>query len=482
MRRHFGIRARLAALVAIVFAVAATIGAIAIVNFVEHRLVANTRTSAESVLQNYLHNIDDGGPVVATIDPSEPGAFFYLDDDGTELSQSEYVARILAMGPAATGNDPGARQVTVDRTGEAATDDAVDPTAPPAGTQGIAISVNVSLVGAIHEVDRGDGVIAVAQRVRFADGSELEIGVASPLQPVTDSLHAIRSILWLVAPALTLLVGGLTYLTVRRALRPVHSITQRTRAITDTNLSERVPVPDSRDDIAELATTVNDMLARLDVAKQRQRRFIADASHELRSPIAASCAQLEVALAHPERADWSGTAATVLHEQTHLGQLVDDLLALSRLDEQGIGPTADVDLGELVTAEVARPHRSCVRAVTAGPARVVGNRSQLARALRNVVDNADRHAASTVTVTLERRSDRAVIHVDDDGPGIPPDQRDAVFDRFARVDDHRHRDHGGAGLGLAIVHQVARAHGGRAECSAAPSGGARLTLEFPTSR
>src|SRR5207237_5466488 len=129
---------------------------------------------------------------------------------------------------------------------------------------------------------------------------------------------------------------------------PVQPTTRRTRAIPDANLSDRVPVPTSRDDIAELATTMNDMLARLDASRQRQRQFIADASHELRSPVAASCAQLEVALAHPDRADWSATAATVLQEQTHLGHLVDDLLALTRIDEQGIGTTSDVDLTDLL--------------------------------------------------------------------------------------------------------------------------------------
>jgi signal transduction histidine kinase len=316
--------------------------------------------------------------------------------------------------------------------------------------------------------------------VQFPDGTELEIGVTSPLQPVKDSLSAIRTMLWIAGPLLIATVTALTALIVGRSLRPVHSIIHRTREISDTNLSQRVPVPTSGDDISELAVTMNDMLSRLELAQQRHRQFIADASHELRSPVAASRVQLEVALAHPDQADWDATARTVLAEQTRLGVLVDDLLALSRLDEQGLGTIADVDLREVVEAETRRPHRVSTTVVVDRPAHVVGNRGQLARAIRNVIENADRHANSHVVVSVTQHDGWAVVHVDDDGPGIPAEQREHVFDRFTRLDEPRNRNDGGAGLGLAIVAQVVRTHGGTVGCTDAPGGGARISISVPT--
>jgi signal transduction histidine kinase len=352
-----------------------------------------------------------------------------------------------------------------------------------AGGAVVTVDYQPLAVGPVRAVERGDYVVAVSQRLALPDGSHLEVGVSSPLRPVTDSLDTMRTMLWIAVPALVAAVGVITWFAAQRALQPVHTITQRARAITATNLSERVPVPASSDDVNELATTMNEMLARLDHAQQRQRQFIADASHELRSPVAASCAQLEVALAHPDSVDWAATAATVLTEQAHLGRLIEDLLALSRLDEQGAGTLGDVDLDELVAAEAARHHSIPVRAEVAEPVRIRGNATLIARAVRNLVDNAGRHATTAVTVTVTVRQPDpalAVIHVDDDGPGVAAEQRIRIFDRFTRLDDARRRDDGGTGLGLAIAREVTRAHGGQISCEEAPGGGARFTLWFPT--
>ncbi len=488
MTARLDIRTRLAMLVATMFAVVAGIAAFATLRLVEHRLVASTRATAEDVMENYLRDITNGGQIVATVDPTEPAAFFYLDRDGNEIGQRSYLEAVFATIP-----DDDA--VTVDGcvpNGQPTPADQTPTECPPDGTgpqpsqiddgQVLATTVDVSTVGEMHTVDRGLDTVSVAQLLRFGDGTELQIGVSSPLEPVDDSLNAIRSILWYGVPALTIAVGLLAYLILGRALRPVHSIIQRTRCISDANLSDRVPVPNRRDEIAELATTMNDMLGRLDDAQRRQQRFVADASHELRSPIAASATQLEVALAHPEHADWTTTAATVLNEQKHLGDLVDDLLTLSRLEEQGPGPTTHVDLSALVADELERPHRSDVTAVSSGPVVVDGNRPHLARAIRNLVQNADRHARRQVTVETTTHDGRALVHVDDDGPGIPPDQRLRIFERFARLDEPRHRTDGGAGLGLAIVERVARLHDGSVRCTDAPTGGARLTIELPAGR
>jgi signal transduction histidine kinase len=481
MFQRLGIRTRLTVLVAVVFSVATLVGAIAIMNVVERQLVADTHASAETVLDNYLNNASDGGPVIAIVDPDQSAAFFYLDSEGNELTQPEYFDAILRLSSAGPNTDPGQVQVRIGG-GTAGPSTVPDPGVPPgAVSQGFTFAVQVTAVGEIHDVDRGSGVVAVAQRVRLPDGTEVQIGVTSPLKPVRDSLRAIRTLLWIAGPTLIAIVSLLTALTVGRALRPVHALTHRTREISDTNLSQRVPVPTSGDDITELAVTMNDMLSRLESGQQRHRQFIADASHELRSPVAASQAQLEVALAHPERNDWHSTAVTVLAEQARLGHLVDALLALSRLDEQGLGTASYVDLEQLVRAELERPHRVATRAVIERRAQVIGNRAQLARALRNIVDNADRHAANAITVTVTTGDGgAAIIHVDDDGPGIPVDQRSVVFDRFTRLDEGRNANEGGAGLGLAIVAQVARTHGGTVSCRDAPQGGARITIAIPS--
>lgn len=470
---RFGIRTRLTVLVTLVFTVVVVLGAVTIVDYVERRLIASTRDNAQALLAEYLDNAQRGVPIMATVDPGEPGAFFYLDEEGNPLTERQYLETIAALAP--SGADIAYSEFLLKDSGGSGE--------PPAGTaedeQALTFSVLAEPVGQMQEVHLSPETVAVARPVRFADGTEMYIGVSTSLQPVVQSVTAIQTILWIVLPILAAGVGGLTYVTVGRVLRPVHSITQQTREISATNLSDRVPVPESRDDIAELATTMNDMLTRLDQAQLRQRQFIADASHELRSPIAASQSQLEVALTHPDSTDWPITAHHVLNEQTQLGHLVDDLLALTSLDEQGIGAVTDIDLGELIRQETSRPHHAMIDTALESDIRITGNRAHLARAIRNLIDNADRHAATTVNVTVSQDSGQSTIHVDDDGPGIPVDQRQQIFERFTRLDEPRNRTDGGGGLGLAIVKEVVQAHGGTVECADGPLGGARITLRFP---
>jgi signal transduction histidine kinase len=345
--------------------------------------------------------------------------------------------------------------------------------------QVVRFSLAPTAVGEPTAVDRGDGVVAVAQTFELGDGTQLRVGVSSPLQPVTDGLDALRALLWIGIPLLTAAVAVITWLAATRALRPVHAITVQAQAISASNLADRVPVPASRDEVHDLATTVNEMLGRLDTSHRRQRQFVADASHELRSPVAASRVQLEVALANPDAADWPTTAEAVLTEQRQLGRLVDDLLALGRLDEDGIGTTVDVDFDELVVQEAARSQRVPVVVVACEPVRLLANPQLLTRVVRNVIDNAARHAATEVRVELRASAGRAELTVDDDGHGVAPAERERIFERFTRLDEARTRNDGGAGLGLAIAREVARAHGGDVICEAAPMGGARLVVTLP---
>ena len=208
------------------------------------------------------------------------------------------------------------------------------------------------------------------------------------------------------------------------------------------------------------------MLSRLAEAQQRQRDLVSDTAHELRSPIASIRAQLEVALDHPDGLDWAETARDVHADTLRLARLTEDLLLLARLDGQPLRrkPTDLAAVCESVAARYATA-RVPVRAEAAVPCVVAGDPDALARLLVNLLDNAVRHAASRVCVSVRRDGGWAVLTVTDDGPGIPPEDAERVFGRFARLDDARARVEAGAGeegagLGLAIVRSTAEAHGG----------------------
>jgi signal transduction histidine kinase len=223
------------------------------------------------------------------------------------------------------------------------------------------------------------------------------------------------------------------------------------------------------------------MLARLERATEAQRRFVADASHELRSPLATIRAAHEIAAAHPSSTDWKAVNEDVLAELDRLERLVDDLLFLARSDE--LAPRLqqdDVDLDDLVTAEAGRLRRTTdLDVVTAvAPVRVTGDPHELARVLRNLADNAVRYAVERVELRVSCQGDEALVDVIDDGPGIQECDRERVFERFVRLDDSRERRAGGAGLGLAIARDIARAHGG--DVAVLPHGpGAHLRVRLP---
>ena len=264
-----------------------------------------------------------------------------------------------------------------------------------------------------------------------------------------------------------------------RALRPVDAITAQVDRITTNNLHQRVPEPAADDELGRLANTMNQMLSRLEHAQHAQRQFISDASHELRSPITATQATLEVARNPAVETDWSATADVLLEENARLSSLVDDLLFLARLDETATTGTEHVDLDELCLTEADRPHPRPVQVHVERPARVQGNPGQLARAIRNLVDNAADHATNRVDVTLAVTDNTAIITIADDGPGIPTADRDRIFDRFSRLDSSRNRtQHGGAGLGLAITKKIVEAHRGTITADD-PDEGARFVISLP---
>jgi signal transduction histidine kinase len=303
--------------------------------------------------------------------------------------------------------------------------------------------------------------------------------VSGSLEDVEDSVRALRDGLLLAVPATTAVLAGLVWLLAGRVLRPVDRMRAEVDRISAQRLDRRVPEPATGDEIARLARTMNAMLDRLSDAAGRQRRFVADAAHELRTPLARIRTQLEVDRAHPTTADPAVTSTSVLAETERLQRLVDDLLLLARSDDGAAGPrgAGPVDLDEVV-AEQARG-RPLVDCGGVRPVQVAGDRTQLERAVANVLDNAVRHARTRVTVALAEADGAAVLTVADDGPGIPDAARESIFERFSRIDPARAVDDGGAGLGLSIARDIAVRHGGRLVLDDDETPGARFVFTFP---
>jgi signal transduction histidine kinase len=273
-----------------------------------------------------------------------------------------------------------------------------------------------------------------------------------------------------------------TYRLVGAALSPVEAIRARVASISSTDLAQRVPIPAIRDEIAHLAATMNAMLARLERGRAAQHRLVSDASHELRSPLATITAALEMASGRPELMDNDLIDESLLPEARRMRQLIEDLLLLARSDEDAMELRRDdVDVDDLLLAEASRLRAiGSVHTVThIQPCRAVGDRVALARVVRNLVDNAVRHAASTVTMDCRPAAGRAVITIADDGSGIPAQDRARIFERFVRLDPTRTRSSGGSGLGLSIVEQIVRSHDGTVAVGDAANGGAVFTLTLP---
>ncbi|GAA3012565.1 HAMP domain-containing sensor histidine kinase [Streptomyces lactacystinicus] len=299
------------------------------------------------------------------------------------------------------------------------------------------------------------------------------------------SLHTIDPVLQLGVPAAALLVALVAWAATSRALRPVEAIRAGLAEIGEHRLDRRVPVPRAGDELTRMARTTNATLDRLERSAVQQQRFVADASHELRSPIAALRTNLEVSLAHPERTDWPATTREALTSVERLQQLTEDLLFLARDSHPAsAGRLTDVDLSA-VLRELADQYRPVVGArlallVDAPEAVLVrGSRIRLHRLVRNLLDNAQRHAAAEVVLSVRHTVHGCVLEVRDDGPGVPPEDRERIFEPFTRLDEARSRDAGGSGLGLAISADIATRHGGTLRVAHAPHG-ARFVLELPS--
>ncbi|MBU6515044.1 MAG: HAMP domain-containing histidine kinase [Acidobacteria bacterium] len=322
----------------------------------------------------------------------------------------------------------------------------------------------------------------VAATIVSTSGGSIIIYVGESLEAITHSVHAILVGLLVVDPILLIIVGSTVWWLIGRALSSVEAIRTEVEDITARALERRITEPTVHDEIGRLAVTMNAMLERLEASSRRQRAFVADASHELRSPLAAAQSELEVSLSHVASTDWPDSARIVLGDIERVRRIVEDLAILARSDEQTTewNPRS-VDLDELVLRECTRLQRIArvtIDASSVSGARVAGDPEHLGRAIRNLLDNAVRHARQQVSVTLSQDSEWAVLEIRDDGTGVSVEDRDRIFERFVRVDQSRARSSGGSGLGLAIVYEIVMAHGGTVEVTDARPG-ARFIVRLP---
>lgn len=297
-----------------------------------------------------------------------------------------------------------------------------------------------------------------------ADGRPALLIVGINHDDVTDPISILSRLLAATVPAVVIILGILTWWLTGRTLRPVEKMRLEMAEITGTNLGRRVAEPATGDEIDRLAHTMNETIDRLEEAIRRQQRFVADASHELRSPLTRIRGELELDLAHGVPVDPTTTERSVLDETIDLQHLVDDLLQLARSDDGFTELTLQpVDLDDIVLREARRLRergRVNVDLRRVSAAQTIGDIHQLTRATRNLLENAERHAATTVTISLAEIDGRVRLTVSDDGAGISTDDRRHIFERFTRLDDARTRDAGGTGLGLAIVRDIIQRHDG----------------------
>ncbi|HVQ89127.1 MAG TPA: HAMP domain-containing sensor histidine kinase [Actinomycetes bacterium] len=319
--------------------------------------------------------------------------------------------------------------------------------------------------------------------VASAAQGDLVAVVGRNIDDEVDAAATVRKALLFGVPLLLLVVGVVTWWIVGRTLRPVEDIRKEVEQISAREMSRRVPTAPGSDEITRLAATMNRMLDRLQTSQVRQRQLVSDASHELRSPVAAIRQHAEVADTHPNATNVEELASAVLIETERLQRLVEDLLLLARLDEGAENDATEIDLDDLVLAEANRLRRMTtadVDTTNVEAGRVRGDAVALERMTRNLAENAKRYSRRHIALGLSEENGQVLLSVEDDGPGIPAEDRERVLQRFVRLDESRGRKTGGVGLGLAIVREVAESHGGSCALGESRLGGLRVEIRLPT--
>jgi signal transduction histidine kinase len=328
----------------------------------------------------------------------------------------------------------------------------------------------------------GDDEVLVSARGIEVHDQAYVVLVAAPLEVQTDTLRTVGLLLLGAAPLLVALVAAAVWVLVGRSLQTVERIRRQVAEIDGRRLHERVEVPPTDDEIAALAATMNQMLDRLEHSDNSHRAFFSDASHELRSPLSTLVTTAEVASLDASGKTWLDMQQTVLGESSRMQALVEDLLTLAKVDADQLQlDVQDVDLEDVLDAEIRRLRTVSDHQVSAElrPARVRGDERRLTQVFRNLLDNAARHAESTIMIRMEQRPAEVVVSVDNDGETISSQDRERVFERFARLDASRSSDGGGSGLGLAISREIMITHGGTVVATES-DGLCRFLVALPT--
>ncbi len=416
-----------------VVAVALLIGSFSFYGVLRSSMHENTVRAAEQRLEQLSDRT--GGPGGRGIDALDDEILQLIGPDGSVRAASEDAREKLGSTPLPLDDDP--QTTTVD----------------------------------------GDPVLVVSEELD--DDRTLVLAVA--IDDDAETLATVATLLAIAVPLLLLLVAVTTWLVVGRALRPVERIREEVDGITAERLHQRVPVPETADEIAALATTMNGMLDRLDAAATAQRRFVSDASHELRSPLATIRQHAELAQAHPEVTSIGELAEVVSEEGLRLQGIVESLLLLARLDEGASTRGEAVDLDDIALGEVRRLRAAGLDVDGSGiaAARVHADPRLLGQLVRNLADNAVRHSRGRVAIGVVPADGHVFVMVEDDGAGVPLEERERIFERFVRLDEARSRDAGGSGLGLAIARGIAVSAGGTLMVDDSRWSGARFVLALP---
>ncbi|MGH3473820.1 MAG: sensor histidine kinase [Aeromicrobium sp.] len=437
------IRLRITVVAGLLAAIAIVIAGTVLVTTLRSSLIEASDVSSRT-RANELVNAAAGGLLSDTIaNIAEEGVAQVVTDDGAILAASENVrgeARLSDVVP--EGNDP----------------------------------VRLILRNAPDEDETED------YRVWAVRVGGVTAYVGTSLEDEREVIFELTRSLAIGLPLLLALFVAGTWVMVGRTLSPVEDIRAEVASISHRRLDRRVPTPPVNDEIGRLARTMNEMLGRLEEASERQRAFVGNASHELQSPLASFRTQLEVAAAHPDGADWPRLARSLLADGNRMEGLVQDLLFLAREDDETPRPQTPVDLDDVVLEEVSRLRTTCqaeVHADGVSAAPLIGHREDLSRLIRNLLDNACAYATSRVDVSLATSDGRVELIVADDGPGVAPEDRPRIFDRFYRADPVRNPQTSGTGLGLSIAAAVAEAHGGTIAVTDGDPG-ARFVVSLPT--
>ncbi|WP_163165356.1 ATP-binding protein [Arthrobacter sp. Alg241-R88] len=450
-RTRWGVRKRATASAVVVVAGALLVAGSILLILLQTYLSASTETAA-------LRKADDVIAQMADHDVEEAAEYIM-----TTAHAGQYVQILTPAGTVFASSD------------SAGAEQPVTSLRPSAG------EVLTQKVPGLPELGDSDDFLVVAKGVPVR-GKTYTVAVASTVQVQADTVSTVAWLMLGLTPVLLAAVGLLVWELVGRSLQQVQRIRRQVSRINVHRLSGRVDVPPTADEITALALTMNSMLDRLQASEQEQRRFVSDASHELRSPLATLSAAVEVASADSTGATWNELKDVLADETARMRYLVENLLTLAKSDDGGLRiDVTDVDLDHVVQDEIRRLRATSAHRIEADlrPVRIQGDPMRLGQVLRNVLDNADKHARSRIRITLDTRPGEAVLAVDNDGDLVPEGDRLRIFGRFVRLDESRTRGSGGSGLGLAIAESIMAAHHGTISATESPAGECRFELVFP---